>query len=229
MNQWSEDDLKLVLNLYYQLPFGKLDKRTPQVQELAKQIERSSNAVAMKLVNFASLDPDITDTGRKGLANASKTDKKIWDSYNNARQTLAEECLFIRKPVDVLPNLFGEETSYSEGAKTHVSTERAYRDPAIVKGAKEKWGLNCWVCGLDFGKKYGEEYGQGYIEIHHLDKISSGERQSTIDDVRPVCSNCHRILHRNWFKLEGLDGIEKLKQKLTELILGTPSQESSKE
>jgi hypothetical protein len=38
--------------------------------------------LAMKLVNFASLDPAITASGRKGLGNASATDRQVWNEFH---------------------------------------------------------------------------------------------------------------------------------------------------
>ena len=56
-NRWTKEQLKLAFHLYCQLPFGKLDMRTPEVIKLASLIGRTPGAVAMKLSNFASLDP----------------------------------------------------------------------------------------------------------------------------------------------------------------------------
>ena len=35
------------------------------------------------------------------------------------------------------------------------------------------------------------------IELHHLSPLADfkGKRESTIHDVRVVCSNCHSVLH----------------------------------
>jgi hypothetical protein len=72
-NRWSREQLKLAFHLYCQLPFGKLHSRNAEIVELAQLIGRTPSAVAMKLVNFASLDPAITSTGRAGLGNARFT------------------------------------------------------------------------------------------------------------------------------------------------------------
>lgn len=76
--RWTEEETILALYLYFQLPFGKLHSKTPEIQQLAIAIGRSSDSVAMKLCNFASLDPKITESGRKGLSGASKLDR---DAY----------------------------------------------------------------------------------------------------------------------------------------------------
>lgn len=81
--RWTEEQTKLALFLYFQLPFGKLHSGTPEIQQLADAISRTHSAVAMKLCNFASLDSKITDTGRKGLEGASKLDREIFAQFEN--------------------------------------------------------------------------------------------------------------------------------------------------
>ena len=71
----------LALYLYFQLPFGKLHSGNPAIQTLAAAIDRSSSSVAMKLCNFASLDPKITESGRKGLDGASKLDRATYAEF----------------------------------------------------------------------------------------------------------------------------------------------------
>lgn len=83
MNKWSIEELKLALALYCQLPFGKMHSRNPDIIRLAEKIGRTSSAVAMKLVNFASLDPEIANSGRSGLGNASAMDKQVWEQFQN--------------------------------------------------------------------------------------------------------------------------------------------------
>ena len=81
MNKWTKDELRLALALYCQMPFGKMHSRNPEIIKLAEKIGRTPSAVAMKLVNFASLDPRITDSGRTGLGNASNLDREVWSEF----------------------------------------------------------------------------------------------------------------------------------------------------
>ena len=74
--KWTEDELRLALALYCQLPFGKMHSRNKEIVKLAEKIGRTPSAVAMKLVNFASLDPEIVNSGRAGLGNASSMDRQ---------------------------------------------------------------------------------------------------------------------------------------------------------
>ena len=75
---WTKEQLKLAFHLYCQLPFGRLHAKNPLIIQLSQRIGRTPSALAMKLVNIASLDPVITSTGRKGLVGASKADRDMW-------------------------------------------------------------------------------------------------------------------------------------------------------
>jgi len=83
INRWTEAETKRALYLYFQLPFGQLHSGNPEIIALANAIGRTPSSIAMKLANFASLDPKITETGRKGLEGASALDRKIWAEFNN--------------------------------------------------------------------------------------------------------------------------------------------------
>lgn len=78
---WTKDELILAINLYCKLPFGRLHKNTAEIIELANLLDRSNNAIAYKLVNFASLDPSLQKRGIKGASNTSKLDKEVWDEF----------------------------------------------------------------------------------------------------------------------------------------------------
>jgi hypothetical protein len=80
--RWTEEETRLVLDLYGRIPFGQFSQRNGDVIAVAKTIDRTPSSVAMKLCNFASLDPKITRSGRKGLDGASKLDRQIWKLQN---------------------------------------------------------------------------------------------------------------------------------------------------
>ena len=80
---WDRDQLLVAFMLYCQLPFGKLHSRNPEIIKYAKLIDRTPSALAMKLTNIASLDPAITETGRKGLKGASSLDKAMWNEMQS--------------------------------------------------------------------------------------------------------------------------------------------------
>ena len=88
---WSRSEQLLALNLYCKLPFGQYHQTNPEVIKLANGIGRTPSAIAMKLVNFASLDDVHRSRGVTGLSNVSKSDKAIWSEFTESWNKLADE------------------------------------------------------------------------------------------------------------------------------------------
>ena len=80
--RWTRDELLVSLNLYHKLRFGQLHARQLVIVALAKKLGRGANSVAMKLCNFASLDPALKMRDIKGLAGASALDRTVWDEFH---------------------------------------------------------------------------------------------------------------------------------------------------
>lgn len=88
---WTREQVLVALNLYCQLPFGKMHKGNPQIIKISNLIGRTPDALAMKLTNLASLDPQITETGRKGLSGCSKLDKEVWAEFQKSPEVVGYE------------------------------------------------------------------------------------------------------------------------------------------
>jgi putative restriction endonuclease len=78
---WTKEQLILAINLYSKIPFGSMHSRNKEVVDLSTVIDRSPSAIARKLGNFASFDPKLQARGVKGLENASKLDRAVWQEY----------------------------------------------------------------------------------------------------------------------------------------------------
>ncbi|MGH8507071.1 MAG: HNH endonuclease [Stenotrophobium sp.] len=88
---WTREHFLIALNLYCKLPFGKLHKGNPLIIEVAGKMGRTPSSLAMKLCNFASLDPVQQARGIKGLVGATRLDKEMWHSFQGQVETLASE------------------------------------------------------------------------------------------------------------------------------------------
>ena len=87
---------------------------------------------------------------------------------------------------------------YREGAVREVLVNVYERDRVARKACVAYYGLACSVCGLRFEERYGP-LGAGFIHVHHvvpLSEIGSKHQVDPIEDLRPVCPNCHAMLHR---------------------------------
>src|SRR4051812_12433952 len=88
---WTRTEQLIALRLYMRSTFGRLHGRNPQIIELAGKIGRTSNALAMKACNFASLDPAFRASNRKGLSGASESDRGLWSEFAANAESLAAE------------------------------------------------------------------------------------------------------------------------------------------
>lgn len=85
-----------------------------------------------------------------------------------------------------------------EGAKITVKVNRYERSSVARQKCIDYNGCYCHVCGLNFKELYGE-IGKDFIHVHHsipLYEISAEYIVDPINDLTPVCPNCHAMLHR---------------------------------
>jgi len=126
---WGREELLKALQLYLLTPFGRIHSRNPQVQQLASEIGRTASAVALKMVNFASLDPTLE---QRGMANASKLDREVWgEFFGQMSASLAAEAQvqpasgFAEEPRDFLLDVieFPAGTDIRRSVKTRVNQD----------------------------------------------------------------------------------------------------------
>jgi predicted restriction endonuclease len=141
MRKWSEDELRLALALYCQLPFGKMHSRNPEIIRLAEKLGRTPSAVAMKLVNFASLDPEIAASGRAGLGNASTMDRLVWEKF---QQNWENELLPAAKALDPAP----EEPSVAEATTRKAEVEIRTKQSLFRRMVLGSYAGLCCMSGL---------------------------------------------------------------------------------
>lgn len=89
--RWKRSELLIALNLYHKLTFGQMHARQPAIANVAEKLGRSPNSLAMKLCNFASLDPALKLRGIKGLAGASSLDRDVWQEFHDRLDEAAPE------------------------------------------------------------------------------------------------------------------------------------------
>ncbi|MEN5174287.1 MULTISPECIES: HNH endonuclease [Acinetobacter] len=140
----------------------------------------------------------------------------VWYAKSKEAKPLLEKVkkyIEKRSPLGELPdidNLAAREGSFK--IREHLVRERNLN---IIKQKKKKVlsdlkKLECEVCHFDFKKVYGE-IGEEFCEVHHLIPLSKaiGIVETKLEDLAIVCSNCHRMLHREK-ELLTLEGLKKL-------------------
>lgn len=89
-NNWTKEQLIVALNLYWKIPYNKISGSSNQlIINTAPQIHRTPAALAYKLMNFTSLDPEKQQAGNKGKSAASTLDKEVWNEYFGEWEKLA--------------------------------------------------------------------------------------------------------------------------------------------
>jgi hypothetical protein len=84
-----------------------------------------------------------------------------------------------------------------EGAVMRVSVNAYERNPIARQRCIEHYGARCFICAFDFGEVYGRT-ADGFIHVHHLVPLSEVSDEYEVDpiaDLRPICPNCHAVLH----------------------------------
>ncbi len=118
-----------------------------------------------------------------------RTDEEIDNTYSLFAELYRRE--------RALPGEIVESRPLIEGAVYQVCVNAYERNPIARDRCIEHYGDSCSVCGLSFKAVY-SGVADGFIHVHHLRPPSEIRRKDVVDplkDLRPVCPNCHAVLH----------------------------------
>jgi putative restriction endonuclease len=157
--RWTRDELMIALNLYHKLTFGQMHGRQPAIVALAEKLGRGANSLAMKLCNFASLDPALKMRGIKGLSGASALDRTVWTEFHthlNEAVPASEEALrtlFGAKEdseLEITPKAGLRVRKLPPTGPTEIAaTVKVRRGQEYFRQAVlNNFGGRCGVCGL---------------------------------------------------------------------------------
>jgi len=102
-----------------------------------------------------------------------------------------------QKPIS-LPDEVATPARFFEGAVRQIFVNTYERSPYARQQCIQHHGCCCSVCGFDFEHVFGE-LGRGFIHVHHLIPLADIQEEYEIDpitDLRPICPNCHAMIHR---------------------------------
>ncbi len=165
----------------------------------------TSNFVKVKLDTL--LNPDIEPILDRELLDEQSFSEMHWDTQMSGvhiPESVAAELEILwsnfRNSIDFT---FPEEVDQIqeeiyEGAVRKVTVNAYERNPEARRQCISHYGARCSICGFDFFEVYGE-VGKDFVHVHHLKQISEvGEtyKIDPINDLRPICPNCHAILHK---------------------------------
>ena len=114
-----------------------------------------------------------------------------------------------------LPEEFTDEESLIEGLAVKISVNRYERNQQARQLCIDHYGASCCVCDFDFRSVYGN-IGKDYIHVHHIIPLSDIGNEyivNPIEDLRPVCPNCHAMIHVDPIHPSSID---ELKQRIAQ-------------
>jgi 5-methylcytosine-specific restriction protein A len=176
------------------------------------------------------LDPDKRIFPRARLSKGIYT-KMHWEPQASgatipddvAERLEADWARFLKRPVPFKEIVFPEEAevarTYTEGAKRQITVNAYERSREARQICIQRYGLNCSVCGFNFEETYGRT-GKGYIHVHHLKPLSEIGKDyelNPITDLRPICPNCHAMIHQRnpAYKIDELKRILRRRKRST--------------
>lgn len=125
-----------------------------------------------------------------GWDDLMKTFGKVNKAIENNRQ------------IEVFNEIFDVQEGIARMVKTKVYERSSRLRNTAIEYFTQNGDILCKACKFSFKNFYGE-IGNGYIEIHHINpifKYKDEEIDKTIEEalnnVAPLCSNCHRMIHK---------------------------------
>jgi len=153
----------------------------------------------------------ITDKGTELLKSVPEFESLVLQGFG--KRTIAREI----ERENVSEIIIEEGALETRTAKQRERSSRL-REEAINEFRKIDSGLPCSACGFSFVKEYGE-IGKDFIEVHHVEPMHEMEvfggripLSEALKKVAPVCSNCHRMIHR---KKNGMRSIDQIKEVIS--------------
>jgi 5-methylcytosine-specific restriction protein A len=138
---------------------------------------------------------------------------KGFDSYQICfAGEVAEESLIADVAAEEIESEGIAKESAKEGSVKHYYGKRYERSPRNRLDAIRIHGLSCNACGFSFEKIYGAR-GADYIEVHHIKPIHTYEQEQHVNprtDLITVCSNCHRMIHRDLSNILSIEAVRAL-------------------
>lgn len=148
---WEREELIVAFNLYCRTAFGRIHRGNPEIIQVAKALGRTPSSLAMKMVNFASLDPVHQERSVKGLGHGSKQDKEIWDEFHQDWERLGfESQLAIEKLVGIKED--DVAAKIKAGLQKETEGTRSVRVRLVQRFFREavlsSYNFSCAVCKI---------------------------------------------------------------------------------
>ncbi len=129
------------------------------------------------------------DLAKYGIKVSKRTN--IPQKISSLKDYVSITGVLAKAPEEISGNVF------YEGSITRITVNRYERDRSARKACLDYYGYNCFSCGLNMERIYGS-VAANFIHVHHekpLSEIGENYLLNPISDLKPLCPNCHSIIH----------------------------------
>ena len=197
----SERQLQL-LRFQYDSP-GRTTTATAIAEEMGYQSHSATNLKYGELAKKIGELMDWTIPEDQYRSNYLSTFVKPDDHFRWTMRPELARALEWQQLVDpsrtsVIPEEIEPDEEYAEGAVKTITVNSLERSTAARAACLAKYGYACTVCDIRLSDIYGP-VADHFIQVHHLVSLSQSDGEHSVDpveDLRPVCPNCHAIIHR---------------------------------
>jgi len=151
-NNWSREELIVAFNLYCKTPFTKINASNQAVKQLAPVLGRSASSVALKLANFARLDPALQERNISGMRHGSKGEVSIWNEFKNNWGDLAyqSEQILAKLKKDSVENAVGisKDDLSLAGKECEVLVKNRVNQSFFRRTVLASYNNRCCITGI---------------------------------------------------------------------------------
>lgn len=150
-NNWTEEQITVVLYEYCRKPFGQFSARKEFVKELGALIGRTADAVVRKVGNLASFDPKMKSRGVGGLVHTAKLDEVVWNKYYGNWEKLvydAELILASLKNKELEESLSIDLNDLPAGEERMQEIKRRINQDFFRETVLASYNQSCCITGL---------------------------------------------------------------------------------
>ncbi|MEA5425403.1 HNH endonuclease [Arcicella lustrica] len=139
--------------------------------------------------------------------------KQIESLKSTSKKIIISERKILNIIKSDLDSIEEENSNHFEGGTKKRMISYYERNQKLRAKAIKIHGTTCKVCQFNFKDNYGV-HGEDYIEVHHLVPIHTLTKSTKVNpetDMIVVCSNCHRMIHRNKYQQLAIEELIKLR------------------
>ena len=150
--KWSEEETILAFYYYCQIPFGKIDKRNPEIIRIAKLIGRTPDSVTLKMCNLAHFDPAQQQRNVSGMSNASKLDEATVAKFLSDWEEMTYQAKMIEHKLVIEPfaqNYASKEHDLPPGDERTQEVRQRINQDFFRDAVLASYHQQCCITGLN--------------------------------------------------------------------------------